>query len=156
DDQAHRARDGIVASRRPERDRGLFRCRLLVARHLQHPLHRGGVCPAKRLPAPVAARHGRDASVRGETGDQADQESRSAPRRAARSMTAMEITIYQTLLPHDDPDASRAFYRDTLGFEIRNEVEYGGMHWITVGPPDQPRTPTRLSPPAAPPRLPHA
>jgi catechol 2,3-dioxygenase-like lactoylglutathione lyase family enzyme len=47
----------------------------------------------------------------------------------------MDITIYQTLLPHDDPDASLAFYRDTLGFEVRNDVEYSGMHWITVGPP---------------------
>jgi catechol 2,3-dioxygenase-like lactoylglutathione lyase family enzyme len=64
-------------------------------------------------------------------------------------MTAMDITIYQTLLPHEDPDASRAFYRDTLGFEVRNEVEYGGMHWITVGPPDQPGTSIVLYPPAA-------
>jgi uncharacterized glyoxalase superfamily protein PhnB len=46
-------------------------------------------------------------------------------------MTAMDITIYQALLPHDDPEASLAFYRDTLGFEVRNEVEYGGMHWGT-------------------------
>jgi uncharacterized glyoxalase superfamily protein PhnB len=53
-------------------------------------------------------------------------------------MTAMDITIHQTYLPHDDPEAALAFYRDTLGFEVRNEVEYGGMHWITVGPPDQP------------------
>jgi catechol 2,3-dioxygenase-like lactoylglutathione lyase family enzyme len=59
----------------------------------------------------------------------------------------MEITIYQTFLPHDDPDASLAFYRDTLGFEVRNDVEYGGMHWITVGPPDQPGTSIVLHPP---------
>ena len=64
-------------------------------------------------------------------------------------MTAMDITICQTLLPHDDPDASRAFYRDTLGFEVRNDVEYGGMHWITVGPPDQPGTSIVLYPPGA-------
>jgi uncharacterized glyoxalase superfamily protein PhnB len=64
-------------------------------------------------------------------------------------MTAMDITIYQTLLPHDDPDASLAFYRDTLGFEVRNDVEYGGMHWITVGPPGQPDTSIVLYPPAA-------
>jgi catechol 2,3-dioxygenase-like lactoylglutathione lyase family enzyme len=68
-------------------------------------------------------------------------------------MTAMDITIYQTLLPHDDPDASRAFYRDTLGFVVRNEVEYGGMHWITVGPPDQPGTSIVLYPPAATPGI---
>ncbi len=68
-------------------------------------------------------------------------------------MTAMDITIYQTLLPHEDPDASRAFYRDTLGFEVRNEVEYGGMYWITVGPPDQPGTSIVLYPPAATPGI---
>jgi uncharacterized glyoxalase superfamily protein PhnB len=61
----------------------------------------------------------------------------------------MDITIYQTLLPHDDPDASLAFYRDTLGFEVRNDVEYGGMHWITIGPPGQPGTSIVLYPPAA-------
>jgi uncharacterized glyoxalase superfamily protein PhnB len=61
----------------------------------------------------------------------------------------MDITIYQALLPHDDPDASLAFYRDTLGFEVRLDVEYGGMHWITVGPADQPDTSIVLYPPAA-------
>jgi predicted enzyme related to lactoylglutathione lyase len=65
----------------------------------------------------------------------------------------MDITIYQTLLPHDDPDASLAFYRDALGFEVRNDVEYGGMHWITVGPPDQPGTSIVLYPPAATPGI---
>ena len=52
----------------------------------------------------------------------------------------MDIIIHQAFLPHDDPDASLAFYRDTLGFEVRNDVEYGGMHWITVGPAGQPDT----------------
>ena len=61
----------------------------------------------------------------------------------------MDITIHQAMLPHDDPDASLAFYRDTLGFEVRGDVEYGGMHWITVGPPDQPGTSIVLYPPAA-------
>jgi catechol 2,3-dioxygenase-like lactoylglutathione lyase family enzyme len=61
----------------------------------------------------------------------------------------MDITIYQTFLPHDDPDASLAFYRNTLGFEVRNDVEYGGMRWITVGPADQPGTSIVLYPPAA-------
>jgi uncharacterized glyoxalase superfamily protein PhnB len=61
----------------------------------------------------------------------------------------MDITIYQTYLPHDDRDAALAFYRDTLGFEIRSEVEYGGMHWIVVGPADQPGTSIVLYPPAA-------
>ncbi len=65
----------------------------------------------------------------------------------------MDITIYQTLLPHDDPDASLAFYRDILGFEVRNHVEYGGMHWITIGPADQPGTSIVLYPPAASPGI---
>jgi len=61
----------------------------------------------------------------------------------------MEITIYSTFLPHDDPDASLAFYRDTLGFEVRNDVGYNGMRWITVGPPGQPGTSIVLYPPGA-------
>ena len=64
-------------------------------------------------------------------------------------MTAMDITIHQTFLPHDDPDAAVAFYRDTLGFEVRNDVGYGGRRWITVGPPDQPGTSIVLYPPDA-------
>jgi catechol 2,3-dioxygenase-like lactoylglutathione lyase family enzyme len=64
-------------------------------------------------------------------------------------MAAMDITIHSSFLPHDDPDASLAFYRDTLGFEVRNDVEYGGMHWITVGPPGQPDTSIVLYPPGA-------
>ena len=65
----------------------------------------------------------------------------------------MDITIHSSFLPHDDPDASLAFYRDTLGFEVRLEVEYGGMHWITVGPADQPDTSIVLHPPAADPGI---
>jgi catechol 2,3-dioxygenase-like lactoylglutathione lyase family enzyme len=61
----------------------------------------------------------------------------------------MDVTIYQTFLPHDDPEAAIAFYRDTLGFEVRNDVEYGGMHWITVGPAGQPGTSIVLYPPDA-------
>jgi len=68
-------------------------------------------------------------------------------------MTGMDITIHQAMLPHDDPDASLAFYRDTLGFEVRNDVEYGGMHWITVGPANQPGTSIVLYPPAASPGI---
>ena len=52
----------------------------------------------------------------------------------------MDITIHASFLPHDDPEASLAFYRDTLGFEARDDVGHGGMHWITVGPADQPHT----------------
>ncbi len=61
----------------------------------------------------------------------------------------MDITIHYTFLPHTDPGASLAFYRDTLGFEVRNDVGYAGMRWITVGPADQPGTSIVLSPPAA-------
>jgi uncharacterized glyoxalase superfamily protein PhnB len=65
----------------------------------------------------------------------------------------MDIKIHASFLPHTDPDASMAFYRDTLGFEVRNDVGYEGMHWITVGPADQPDTAIVLYPPAATPGL---
>jgi uncharacterized glyoxalase superfamily protein PhnB len=61
----------------------------------------------------------------------------------------MDITINASFLPHDDPDAALGFYRDRLGFEVRNDVGYEGMRWITVGPPDQPATSIVLAPPAA-------
>jgi catechol 2,3-dioxygenase-like lactoylglutathione lyase family enzyme len=61
----------------------------------------------------------------------------------------MNLTIHYTFLPHNDADASLAFYRDTLGFELRNDVGYGGMRWLTLGPPDQPGTSVVLEPPAA-------
>lgn len=64
-------------------------------------------------------------------------------------MTSMDITIHTSFLPHNDPDASLAFYRDTLGFEVRNDVGYGGKRWITVGPAGQPGTSIVLEPPAA-------
>jgi len=65
----------------------------------------------------------------------------------------MDITIHSSFLPQSDPDASLAFYRDTLGFEVRNDVGYAGMRWITVGPPDQPGTSIVLYPPAATPGI---
>jgi catechol 2,3-dioxygenase-like lactoylglutathione lyase family enzyme len=65
----------------------------------------------------------------------------------------MNLTIHWTFLPHNDADASLAFYRDTLGFELRNDVGYGGMRWLTVGPPDQPGTSVVLEPPAADPGI---
>jgi uncharacterized glyoxalase superfamily protein PhnB len=65
----------------------------------------------------------------------------------------MDITIHASFLPQDDPDAALAFYRDTVGFEVRNDVEYEGMHWITVGPPNQPDTAIVLYPPEATPGL---
>ncbi|WP_089314760.1 VOC family protein [Actinomadura mexicana] len=65
----------------------------------------------------------------------------------------MDITIHTSFLPHDDPDASLAFYRDTLGFEVRNDVGGGRMRWITVGPPKQPDTAILLAPPATDPGI---
>jgi uncharacterized glyoxalase superfamily protein PhnB len=64
-----------------------------------------------------------------------------------------DITIHASFIPQDDPMAALAFYRDTLGFEVRNDVEYGGMHWITVGPADQPGTSIVLYPPDATPGI---
>jgi catechol 2,3-dioxygenase-like lactoylglutathione lyase family enzyme len=65
----------------------------------------------------------------------------------------MDITIHTTFLPHDDPDASVAFFRDTLGFEVRTDVGEGTMRWITVGPADQPDTSILLGPPAVDPGI---
>jgi uncharacterized glyoxalase superfamily protein PhnB len=65
----------------------------------------------------------------------------------------MDITIHSSFLPHEDHEASLAFYRDTLGFEVRNDVEYNGMHWITVGPAGQPDTSIVLHPPGADPGI---
>ena len=61
----------------------------------------------------------------------------------------MDITIHSSMLPQTDPDASLAFYRDVLGFEVRNDVGYTGLRWITMGPPDQPDTNIVLFPPSA-------
>jgi predicted enzyme related to lactoylglutathione lyase len=65
----------------------------------------------------------------------------------------MDITIHTSVLPHDDPDASVAFYRDTLGFEVRNDVGEGKMRWIEVGPAGQPDTSILLAPPAVDPGI---
>src|SRR6202012_1336978 len=61
----------------------------------------------------------------------------------------MDLKIHTAYLPHTDPDASIAFYRDTLGWEIRQDVGYEGMRWLTVGPADQPDTNIVLFPPSA-------
>ena len=65
----------------------------------------------------------------------------------------MDITINASFLPHHDPEASLAFYRDLLGFEVRNDVGQGTMRWITVGPVGQPGTSIVLNPPSANPGL---
>jgi uncharacterized glyoxalase superfamily protein PhnB len=68
-------------------------------------------------------------------------------------MTVMDIIIHASFLPHNDADASLTFYRDTLGFEVRNDVGYQGMRWITVGPAKQPGTSIVLYPPFATPGI---
>ena len=65
----------------------------------------------------------------------------------------MDITISASFLPHDDADASLVFWRDTLGFEVRNDVGYKGLRWITVGPQGQPGTSIVLFPPQATPGI---
>ncbi|MDT0531416.1 VOC family protein [Micromonospora sp. DT178] len=65
----------------------------------------------------------------------------------------MDITIHYAFLPHTDADAALSFYRDTLGFEVRNDVGYDGMRWLTVGPANQPGTSIVLHPPAAEPGI---
>jgi len=65
----------------------------------------------------------------------------------------MDISIHASSLPHDDPDASLAFYRDVLGFEVRTDVGSGKMRWITVGPAGQPDTSILLAPPAVDPGI---
>jgi len=65
----------------------------------------------------------------------------------------MDITIHASFLPQNDPDASLSFYRDTLGFEVRGDVGYNGLRWITVGPADQPGTSIVLHPPAVDPGI---
>ena len=68
-------------------------------------------------------------------------------------MIGMDITIHSSFLPQDDPDQALAFYRDILGFEVRGDVGYGGMRWITVGPVGQPDTSIVLHPPAVDPGI---
>ena len=65
----------------------------------------------------------------------------------------MSVSIYSAFLPHTDPEASVAFYREALGFEVRLDVGGGAMRWITVGPPDQPGTSIVLHPPAVDPGI---
>ncbi|RTL68494.1 MAG: VOC family protein [Pseudonocardiaceae bacterium] len=64
----------------------------------------------------------------------------------------MDITIHSSFLPQNDPEAALAFYRDALGFEVRLDVGYEGMRWITVGPVGQ-STSIVLYPPQASPGL---
>jgi catechol 2,3-dioxygenase-like lactoylglutathione lyase family enzyme len=61
----------------------------------------------------------------------------------------MDISIHASFLPQDDPEAALAFYRDLLGFEVRGDVGYGGLRWLTVGPAGQPGVSVVLAPPGA-------
>ncbi|AXA96608.1 MAG: glyoxalase [Microbacterium sp. 69-7] len=58
----------------------------------------------------------------------------------------MSISIHSSFLPHIDAEASLAFYRDVLGFEVRLDVGYEHLRWITVGPAGQPDTAIVLHP----------
>jgi uncharacterized glyoxalase superfamily protein PhnB len=65
----------------------------------------------------------------------------------------MDISINTSFLPHTDPEESLAFYRDALGFEVRKDVGYQDMRWITVGPVGRPDMNIVLTPPAADPGI---
>jgi len=72
---------------------------------------------------------------------------------AATTVTGMQTTIHSSFLPHLEPEQSLAFYRDVLGYEVRLDVGYEDLRWITVGPAGQPDTAIVLHPPAATPGL---
>ena len=50
----------------------------------------------------------------------------------------MNLTLSTCFVLVHDPEAALAFYRDTLGLELRNDVAREDFRWITVGAPDQP------------------
>jgi ABC-type lipoprotein export system ATPase subunit/catechol 2,3-dioxygenase-like lactoylglutathione lyase family enzyme len=123
----HRPRPRRRPRRRPDRLRG----------HTRRPRRRAFHPHRRAPPRPTSTR----------------QESRSAGHRSGPRVTAMDISINSTFLPHNDPEESLAFYRDTLGFEVRNDVGYAGMRWVTVGPTGQPGTSIVLYPPFATPGI---
>ena len=100
---------------------------------------------AQRLSAPGDGRDVRGAAVRGQAGDETDQESRSVAGRPARSMTAMDITIHQAMLPHDDPEASRLSIATSSASRSAMTSSTPGCIWITIGPAGQPGTSIVLS-----------
>jgi predicted enzyme related to lactoylglutathione lyase len=61
----------------------------------------------------------------------------------------MDITLSQCFIAVDDHDAALAFYRDVLGLEVRNDVGFEGMRWVTLGSPAQPDVSIVLEPPLA-------
>ncbi|AUH45114.1 VOC family protein [Streptomyces sp. CMB-StM0423] len=64
----------------------------------------------------------------------------------------MGIVLSQCFIAVDDHDKALAFYRDVLGLEVRNDVEFEGTRWVTVGSPEQPGVNIVLEPPAADPQ----
>ncbi|GGJ67317.1 glyoxalase [Deinococcus aquiradiocola] len=65
----------------------------------------------------------------------------------------MPISIHQSFLPHTDPAASLAFWRDTVGFTVLSDVGYNGLHWITLGAEGQASPSIVLYPPQATPGI---
>ncbi|MGW7263568.1 VOC family protein [Streptomyces sp. NPDC054842] len=61
----------------------------------------------------------------------------------------MDLKLSQCFIAVDDHDKALAFYRDVLGLEVRNDVGFEGMRWVTVGSPLQPDVEIVLEPPAA-------
>ncbi|OEV02893.1 VOC family protein [Streptomyces oceani] len=61
----------------------------------------------------------------------------------------MDITLSTCFIAVDDHDKALAFYRDALGLEVRNDVGFEGMRWVTVGSPEQPDVSVVLEPPLA-------
>ncbi|CAM5727357.1 MULTISPECIES: VOC family protein [Streptomyces] len=61
----------------------------------------------------------------------------------------MDIKLSQCFIAVDDHDKALAFYRDALGLEVRNDVSFEGMRWVTVGSPEQPGVEIVLEPPVA-------
>lgn len=61
----------------------------------------------------------------------------------------MSITLSTCFIAVDDHDKALAFYRDALGLEVRNDVKFEGMRWVTVGAPSQPGVNIVLEPPLA-------
>jgi predicted enzyme related to lactoylglutathione lyase len=65
----------------------------------------------------------------------------------------MDVKLQNCFLSVDDHDKAIAFYRDVLGFEVRNDVSAYGMRWVTIGAPSQPDVGIVLEPPAADPGI---
>jgi predicted enzyme related to lactoylglutathione lyase len=71
------------------------------------------------------------------------------PRAGAANVLAMNITLSHCFIAVHDHDAALAFYRDALGLEVRSDVKYEGMRWVSVGPKAQPDVNIVLEPPLA-------